>query len=331
MRFFTPALCSILITFSTAVYAQRVAIGPRAGMSFSRLNGLEGNRYRSVSHQYAGVNLIFRAQQQLTLQSGLEWVRKGYKSKSGALINAGSSSYLEQDNAQLDYLDIPLLAHYQGKNWSLGLGPRYSILLQTQRNVQRTLLPSGEVEYFRQTDNSNRVYSNSTLGFITQAAYQLPGGFGVDVRFNQDFSQIINRQPFTKMMNVQAGLTYYFALDKRKIPGGTKRDSLAVALNSFKITEQQNVTRANIQRVGEGQTIRLVRSQNATGANITNLQLLGSSGNVEQSGIQNSGFVGFRNVVFPFQGTISYLVNSVPIRLQFTIYEPGDWSVFMSN
>ena len=119
----------------------------------------------------------------------------------------------------------------------------------------------------------------------------------------------------------------------------------------YRIKEQRNISRVQIRNSNaiENQ-IEITFNKSSNMNTPENIRLVESSGNAESS----MSFIGFKNVEFPFTGTIHYTVKprfaksttmgsksgnqtnfenntDLQCKLTFTINEPGAWEVKIAN
>ncbi len=100
----------------------------------------------------------------------------------------------------------------------------------------------------------------------------------------------------------------------------------------YKIIYKYNIGRINVIRTGDGEQIWLKILRNGAVVAVSNLMLIGDSGNTRIEGY----FTGFERCSFPFAGKITFQVPNdfsaviLSVELQFEVYKPGRYEVHIS-
>lgn len=321
----------VLALMQLSALAQRAYVGVRGGASYGKLNGINSSNHSYVSGWHGGLTLQYQLETRFSLQTEFSYVEKGYQAKEfrpdqrSVLVG---KPYNMRDQVQAKYWEVPVLGVLRvAKNGFVMLGPRLSILKDVQRKVevQSFTTPQAPITTVTEEHNENKYFENTTVGFIVGAGYRLPMGLGLDVRYNQDFSNGLTERKFEKFSNLQVGLSYVVGIGHAQYV--KQPDSLRQA-KPYRIVRRQKATQVVFRRQSDLPQVYFVWTPTAAN-NSTPLEirLSGSSGTVEQT----PGFVGFRNVQFPFKGTITYFIGDEPTELEVEITQPGMWQVSVTR
>ncbi len=99
----------------------------------------------------------------------------------------------------------------------------------------------------------------------------------------------------------------------------------------YRIIYKNNISRVNINPLGEGNTLRIRILRGGVEVAVQGLLISGDSGTTRNA----SSFLGFENMDYPFAGRISFmamnLMNSVMLtyELRFEIYKRGNYDIII--
>lgn len=100
----------------------------------------------------------------------------------------------------------------------------------------------------------------------------------------------------------------------------------------YRIVYKNNISRVNINPVGEGNSLRIRIIRGGVEIAVQGLLISGDSGSTRNA----SSFLGYENMEYPFEGRISFmamnLMNSVMLtyELRFEIYKPGNYDIIIT-
>lgn len=160
-------LLFVLLTCSVVVQAQ---IGIRAGIGFANFSNGESQRaFTSTTGVHLGAYYGLKAMEKLTVEPGLFYSGKGYKT-----VPLGATQEIKES---LGYLDVPVLARYAiNPSFNLFAGPQAGFLLSRTRT-------NGNVK-----DTNAESLGGYEIGAVLGAAYQLTSG--VNLQLSYDFGLV---------------------------------------------------------------------------------------------------------------------------------------------
>lgn len=335
-------LFCLLLSFRIA--QAQTFVGVRGGASYSRVNGIgtTGSSYDWVKSIHGGVFINTNIGESLSLQPEVIYSPRGFtfvkQYEGNKVVNRDTIRY-EQD-ARLNYIDFPVLVRLHGRRYYLEAGPQFSYLLDGRRRDTHTTKNNGVVNQVETEHNLKNIAEPVDLGFIVGLGYQTDFGIGIGLRYNQGFREIIDQQNWQKNVLLQASASYvlgYGGFMKRTnaaLQEGAKTNVASARAGkerrrSYRILHKVNVQRVRFVKVGESENPQVeFRFSSVGGHNPDNLIISGSSG-TEENGL----FTGFRNVQFPYKGSIRFSVpasiglGSVESYMEFEILEPGIWQI----
>ena len=155
------------LIFATVVQAQ---IGIRAGIGSSNFSNGESQRaFTSTTGVHLGAYYGIKATDKLTVEPGLFYSGKGYKT-----VPLGSTQEIKES---LGYLDIPVLARYAiNSSFNVFAGPQAGFLLSRTRTTGST------------KDTNAESLGGYEIGAVLGAGYQMASG--VNLQFSYDFGVV---------------------------------------------------------------------------------------------------------------------------------------------
>ncbi|MDX5482796.1 MAG: PorT family protein [Hymenobacteraceae bacterium] len=341
-----PLLLLILILlYQTNLLLAQTMPGIRLGGSMSKINGISmaQGKYDWMRHYHGGLVLSHKIGDRLYLQPELIYSQKGFFYEIDRNNRAAYRDTVRyHEKTQLTYLDLPILAKVEAKGFYFEAGPQFSYYVDGKRTETRTTNSNGIITDHRHTRDMHGVAADLDIGFAAGVGYQTPLGLGLGLRYNQSFREAINRQNWRK--NVVLQLSAFYLFGKRKeILAATPRTPSGYAApdveyfdkrkikKSYNIISKTNMQRVTFTKVSESERTHIEFNIISTGAYTPQDVLVsGSSGNEENTGL----FLGFRDVVFPFQGTIQFStptsvgeLSLIQSRMEYEINEPGLWRI----
>ncbi|MDA0314332.1 MAG: porin family protein [Bacteroidetes bacterium] len=160
----------LILAFLIFTAAAQAQIGVRAGIGSTNFSNGESQRaFTSITGIHLGAYYGLRATNKLTVEPGLFYSGKGYKT-----VPLGASQEIKEN---LGYLDIPLLARYAfNSTFNLFAGPQAGFLLSRTRT-------SGTVK-----DTNAESLGGYEIGAILGMGYQMSSG--VNLQFSYDFGVV---------------------------------------------------------------------------------------------------------------------------------------------
>ena len=151
------------LIFATAVQAQ---IGIRAGIGSSNFSNGESQRaFTSTTGVHLGAYYGIKATDKLTVEPGLFYSGKGYKT-----VPLGATQEIKES---LGYLDIPVLARYAiNSSFNVFAGPQAGFLLSRTRTT-------GSVK-----DTNAESLGGYEIGAVIGAGYQVASGVNLQVSYD---------------------------------------------------------------------------------------------------------------------------------------------------
>lgn len=185
----TVAIAAIFIT--TAIQAQHINIGIKAGLNVYNINNDNNVSYDSKTGLNAGLIGHIHLSRYMALQPELVFSAQGAK-----YTVAGTTTTL-----QLNYVNVPLLLQYMFDNgFRLQVGPQLGFLASAKSKT-------GNVSTnIKNNLKSVEIGLGAGIGYVHPAT-----GFGIDARYNIGLSNI-NENSSVKSTNngFQLGVFYLF-------------------------------------------------------------------------------------------------------------------------
>ncbi|MBM3168060.1 MAG: porin family protein [Algoriphagus sp.] len=160
----------LLLAFFTFTAAVQAQIGVRAGIGSTNFsNGDSQRAFTSTTRIHLGAYYGLKAADKITIEPGLFYSGKGYKS-----LPLGSTNEIKES---LAYLDIPVLARYVvNTNFNVFAGPQAGFLLARTRD-------NGTVK-----DTNAEPLGGYEVGAVLGAGYRLASG--VNLQISYDFGLV---------------------------------------------------------------------------------------------------------------------------------------------
>lgn len=156
----------LIFSFLTFAAVAQAQFGVRAGIGSSNFSNGESQRaFTSTTGFHLGAYYGLKATEKLTVEPGLLYSGKGYKT-----VPLGATKEIKES---LGYLDIPVLARYAIKsNINVFAGPQAGFLLSRTRTT-------GSVK-----DTNTESLGGYEVGAVLGAAYQLATGLNLQVSYD---------------------------------------------------------------------------------------------------------------------------------------------------
>lgn len=190
----------LLAAFSSndVLAQQQVKFGPKAGVNFANISGLDNSEIKTGFHVGAVVEIKFN--EKFSIQPELLYSAEGAKFTGSYPIVGNVEAKLNYD-----YINIPILAkYYIVDGFSVEAGPQVGFLVKAEDKLSNA---STEL-----TNDVKNNLSSTTFGLGFGVAYDLPMGLFVNGRYNLGLSDIVknNNNSAQKSNVIQVGLGYKF-------------------------------------------------------------------------------------------------------------------------
>lgn len=162
-----------LVAFSTSALAQQeVKFGPKAGVNFANLSGLDDSEMKVGFHVGAVAEIKFN--DKFSLQPEVVYSTQGAKYSEIMIPNGTVESEIKND-----YINIPILAKYFIiEGFSVELGPQIGFLMKSELKGWND-----------KTMDVIDAYKSVEFGLAIGLAYDLPMGAFVEARYNLGLSK----------------------------------------------------------------------------------------------------------------------------------------------
>ncbi len=189
----------VLGTITTAVAQQQVKFGPKAGLNFANLSGLNDSEMKTSFHVGAVAEIKFN--EKFSIQPEVVYSAQGTKYTETFPVLGTVETSLNND-----YINIPILAkYYIVDGFSVEAGPQVGFLMKSESKVEGG---SGSV-----TTDSKDSFKSTDFGLGLGMAYDLPVGLFVNARYNLGLSDIrenTSAGDAVKNNVIQVGIGYKF-------------------------------------------------------------------------------------------------------------------------
>ncbi len=189
----------VLGTITTAVAQQQVKFGPKAGLNFANLSGLNDSEMKTSFHVGAVAEIKFN--EKFSIQPEVVYSAQGTKYTETFPVLGTVETSLNND-----YINIPILAkYYIVDGFSVEAGPQVGFLMKSESKVEGG---SGSV-----TTDSKDNFKSTDFGLGLGLAYDLPVGLFVNARYNLGLSDIrenTSAGDAVKNNVIQVGIGYKF-------------------------------------------------------------------------------------------------------------------------
>ena len=183
-------LLGLVAISTTAVAQQEVKFGPKAGVNFANLSGLDNSEMKIGFHVGAVAEIKFN--DKFSIQPEVIYSAQGAKGNTGTI----------DSEIKNDYINVPIMAkYYIVEGFSAELGPQVGFLMKSESKV-------GNI-----TADSKDFYKSTDFGLNFGLAYDLPMGVFFGARYNLGLSDIRNNTDSGDAIKnnvIQVGVGYKF-------------------------------------------------------------------------------------------------------------------------
>lgn len=161
-----------LVAFSTSALAQQeVKFGPKAGVNFANLSGLDNSEMKTGFHVGAVAEIKFN--DKFSIQPEIIYSSQGTKYTTTLIPNGTVESKINND-----YINVPIMAkYYIVDGFSAELGPYVGFLVKSEGKIGDN------------TIDFKDGYKSVDFGLGVGLAYDLPMGVFVGARYNLGLSK----------------------------------------------------------------------------------------------------------------------------------------------
>lgn len=192
---------------------QVVKFGPKAGVNFANLNGLEDTDMKIDFHVGAFAEIFFT--DKFALQPEIIFSNQGTKSLDSysETIGGVAFQYEDEDKWNLGYINVPIMAkYYVIDGLAVELGPQIGFLMSAKNKYEYTASAMGVSETDKGEEDIKDALNSIDFGLGVGASYNLDNGFFAGARYNLGFSDIIKDNEGDAVKNgvIQVSVGYKF-------------------------------------------------------------------------------------------------------------------------
>lgn len=189
----------VLGTTTIAFAQQQVKFGPKAGLNFANLSGVDNSEMKTSFHVGAVAEIKFN--EKFSVQPEIVYSAQGTKNNTTVPVLGEVKTTLNHD-----YINIPVLAkYYIVDGFSVEAGPQIGFLVKAEAKVE-----SGDNSVTEDTKNN---FKSTDFGLGLGLAYDLPMGLFVNARYNLGLSDVrenTSNGDAIKNNVIQVGVGYKF-------------------------------------------------------------------------------------------------------------------------
>lgn len=193
-------LAAFVLGTCTAAFAQQqLKFGPKAGVNFANLSGVDNTEMKIGFHVGAVAEIKFN--EKFSIQPEVVYSAQGAKNTTTVPVLGEVETTWNND-----YINIPILAkYYIVDGFSVEAGPQVGFLVKSEAKIE-----SGNSSV---KDDTKDDFKSTDFGLGFGLAYDLPVGMFVNARYNLGLSDIRNNTnsgDAIKNNVIQVGIGYKF-------------------------------------------------------------------------------------------------------------------------
>lgn len=221
MRRFTAilALLSVLTSIAQTHYEGTIAVGGKAGASFSRINFNPTVEQMMLPGMTAGVMFRYIEEKHFGIIAELNITQRGWKEK----LEESDYKY----SHRFTYLELPIMTHIffgnQRVKGFFNLGPELNVMLGDGIKSNFAYQDAADMEYFI---NDTRHIEQMTMDIKNRFDYGICGGAGMEINLNAKHSLLLEGRFYY-------GLTDVFPNHKTDIFSSSNSMTVTVSLGYF--------------------------------------------------------------------------------------------------
>lgn len=193
-------LAAFVLGSTTIAFAQQqVKFGPKAGLNFANLSGLDNTEMKTGFHVGAVTEIKFN--EKFSIQPEVVYSAQGAKNTATVPVLGEVKSTWNND-----YINIPIMAkYYIVDGFSVEAGPQVGFLVKSEAKIENG---NSSVK-----DDTKDDFKSTDFGLGFGLAYDLPVGMFVNARYNLGLSDIRNNTSSGDAIKnnvIQVGIGYKF-------------------------------------------------------------------------------------------------------------------------
>lgn len=174
------------------VSAQDVKFGIKGGVNFATLTGDVEDTSMKVGFNVGGLVEI-KVSEKFSVQPELLFSTQGAKEEYSE--TSGADSYKVENNLNLGYLNIPIMAkYYVIDKFSLEAGPQFGFLMSAKSDYTETQTIGGVTSTFSEEVDVKDDMNSVDFGINFGAGYDFTENISAGVRYNLGLSDITDEQ-----------------------------------------------------------------------------------------------------------------------------------------
>ena len=180
---------AFLLFSMTAINAQDVKFGAKAGVNFASIMGDETEDVNTRTSLHFGVVSEIPISEKFSFQPELMYSAQGAKYEDS--YTEDGFTVKEELTGKLDYLNIPLMAKfYVADGFSLEAGPQIGFLLSAKADYEFSA--SGGGEDYSESDSIDLKDETKSIDFGANfgVGYKMESGLNFGIRYNLGLSNI---------------------------------------------------------------------------------------------------------------------------------------------
>jgi len=218
IAFILVAMMALLATAQTH-YEGTIAVGVKAGASFSRINFNPSVQQMMLPGMTAGVMFRYVEEKHFGLVAELNMTQRGWKE------NLEESDY--NYSHRFTYLELPIMTHIFFGNQRIkgffNLGPEINVMLGDGIKSNFAYQDAADMDYFI---NDTRRIEQMTMKINNRLDYGICGGAGMELNLNAKHSLLLEGRFYY-------GLTDIFSSHKTDIFSSSNSMTVTVTLGYF--------------------------------------------------------------------------------------------------
>jgi len=218
IAFILVAMMALLATAQTH-YEGTIAVGGKAGASFSRINFNPSVQQMMLPGMTAGVMFRYVEEKHFGLVAELNMTQRGWKE------NLEESDY--NYSHRFTYLELPIMTHIFFGNQRIkgffNLGPEINVMLGDGIKSNFAYQDAADMDYFI---NDTRRIEQMTMKINNRLDYGICGGAGMELNLNAKHSLLLEGRFYY-------GLTDIFSSHKTDIFSSSNSMTVTVTLGYF--------------------------------------------------------------------------------------------------
>ncbi|AMM50533.1 hypothetical protein TH61_04185 [Rufibacter sp. DG15C] len=193
-----------------------IKLGLKAGINYANITGDDASSADPRIGLHFGAFADYGINEMVSIRPEIMFSGKGFKmEESESNIFEAGDRYSMEMTQQINYIDVPVLAHIKQGNFFLEVGPQVSFLMSAKGTVKGTYKAAdGTSESEEDSDSSTDGLRSVGLGYALGAGYELSNGVALSLRYNGDFTGIAEEDDDAKIKNSVIQLSVSYRISK---------------------------------------------------------------------------------------------------------------------